>query len=59
MDSEYNEIEDVRRNAELWKQTAEALAIELGSIKYAQAAYWDIQSDLYQKIRERMMGDDK
>ena len=54
MDNEPSEIEDVRRNAEYWKQTAEVLAIELGDIKYAQEAYWDIQDGLYAKIRERL-----
>ena len=54
MDSEYNEIESIRKSARDWKETAEVLAIELGDIKYAQEAYWDIQDGLYAKIRERL-----
>ena len=54
VDSEYNEIESIRKSARDWKETAEVLAIELGDIKYAQEAYWDIQDGLYAKVRERI-----
>ncbi len=48
------EIEFLRKEAADWKQTAEMLAIDLGKIEYAAAVYDDVQSGLYDKVRERM-----
>jgi hypothetical protein len=48
------EIEFLRKEASDWKQTAEMLAIDLGKIDYAAAVYDDVQSGLYDKVRERL-----
>ena len=52
------EIEFLRKEAADWKQTAEMLAIDLGKIEYAAAVYEDIQSGLYDKVRERLKSND-
>ncbi len=49
-----NEIQLLRKIAKDWKETAEMLAIDLGKIEYAAAVYEDVQSGLYDKVRERM-----
>jgi hypothetical protein len=38
-----------------WKETAEMLAIDLGKIEYAAVVYEDVQSGLYNTVRERMI----
>lgn len=48
------EIEFLRKEAADWKQTAEMLAIDLGKIEYAATVYDDVQSGLYDKIRQRI-----
>jgi len=48
------EIEFLRKEAADWKQTAQMLAMDLGKIEYAAAVYDDVQSGLYEKVRERL-----
>lgn len=48
------EIEFLRKEAADWKQTAQMLAMDLGKIEYAAAIYDDVQSGLYEKVRERL-----
>jgi hypothetical protein len=48
------EIEFLRKEAADWKQTAQMLAMDLGKIEYAAAVYDDVQSGLYEKVRERI-----
>lgn len=52
------EIEFLRKEAADWKQTAEMLAMDLGKIEYAAAVYDDVQSGLYDKVRERLKTND-
>ena len=51
------EIEFLRKEAADWKQTAQMLAMDLGKIEYAAAVYDDVQSGLYEKVRERLKND--
>ena len=48
------EIEFLRKEVADWKQTAQMLAMDLGKIEYAAAVYDDVQSGLYEKVRERI-----
>jgi hypothetical protein len=48
------EIEFLRKAAYDWEQTAKMLAIDLGDAELAYEVYEDIQSGLYDKVRERM-----
>lgn len=48
------EIEFLRKEAADWKQTAQMLAMDLGRIEYAAEIYDDVQSGLYEKVRERL-----
>lgn len=48
------EIEFLRKEAADWKQTAQMLAMDLGKIEYAAVVYDDVQSGLYEKVRERI-----
>jgi hypothetical protein len=52
------EIKFLRKEASDWKQTAEMLAMDLGKIEYAAAVYDDVQSGLYDKVRERLKTND-
>ena len=52
------EIEFLRKEAADWKQTAQMLAMDLGKIEYAAAVYDDVQSGLYDKVRERLKTND-
>jgi hypothetical protein len=49
-----NEIERLKKCSEDWKQVAEAFAIELGNIDYAQVTYEDVFDGLYDKVRSRL-----
>jgi len=40
--------------AQNWKKTAEALAIALGKIEYAETVYEDISNGLSDRVRERI-----
>lgn len=46
--------EDWYKVAQDWKKTAEALAIDLGKVEYAQEVYEDISDGLYDRVRERI-----
>jgi glutamate synthase domain-containing protein 2 len=48
------EVQRWKKIADDWKKTAEALAIDLGKIEYAQTAYEDITDGLYDTVRARM-----
>lgn len=48
------EIEFLRKEVADWKQTAQMLAMDLGKIEYAAEIYDDVQSGLYEKVRERL-----
>jgi hypothetical protein len=52
------EIEFLRKKVADWKQTAQMLAMDLGKIEYAAAIYDDVQSGLYEKVRERLKTND-
>jgi hypothetical protein len=52
------EIEFLRKEAADWKQTAQMLAMDLGKIEYAAVVYDDVQSGLYDKVRERLKTND-
>lgn len=49
-----SDIQNWKKIADNWKKTAEALAIDLGKIEYAQTAYEDITDGLYDTVRARM-----
>jgi hypothetical protein len=51
-------VEELRKEATDWKQTAQMLAIDLGKIEYAEAVYEDVQSGLYEKVRGRLKTND-
>jgi hypothetical protein len=48
------EIEILRKMVRDWEQTAKMLAMDLGRIEYADEIYDDVQSGLYDKVRERL-----
>lgn len=52
------EIEFLRKEVADWKQTAQMLAMDLGRIEYASEIYDDVQSGLYEKVRERLKSGD-
>jgi hypothetical protein len=52
------EIHTLRQTVRDWEQTARMLAIDLGNIEYAIEVYDDIQSGLYEKVRERLKTND-
>lgn len=52
------EIEFLRKEVAGWKQTAQMLAMDLGKIEYAAEIYDDVQSGLYEKVRERLKSGD-
>lgn len=50
-----SEIKNLRKIAADWKETAQLLAVDLGSIEYAQVLYEDISDGIYDKVRKRMI----
>jgi hypothetical protein len=48
------EIEILRKMVRDWEQTAKMLAMDLGDIEFADEIYEDVQSGLYDKVRERL-----
>jgi hypothetical protein len=52
------EIELLRKIVADWEQTARMLAMDLGNIQFASKIYDDVQSGLYEKVRERLKSAD-
>ena len=48
------EIQILRQMVRDWEQTAKMLAMDLGSLEYAQEIYDDVSDGLYEKVRERI-----
>ena len=48
------EIRILRQMVRDWEQTAKMLAMDLGSLEYAQEIYDDVSEGLYEKVRERI-----
>jgi hypothetical protein len=48
------EIQILRQMVRDWEQTAKMLAMDLGSLEFAQEIYDDVSHGLYEKVRERI-----
>jgi hypothetical protein len=48
------EIQILRQMVRDWEQTAKMLAMDLGSLQFAQEIYDDVSHGLYEKVRERI-----
>jgi hypothetical protein len=48
------EIQILRQMVRDWEQTAKMLAMDLGSLEFAQEIYDDVSDGLYEKVRERI-----
>jgi hypothetical protein len=53
-DEAITEIYTLRQMVRDWEQTAKMLAMDLGSLEFAQEIYDDVSDGLYEKVRERI-----